>query len=1516
MSSTAVESSVSHSFDSFCQKYSFYIPQSHKNFYSSEDLNLFLRARYDFFREHSEEVKIAVYNPGPEYLWLSNSSVIEILMPDSPFIVDTIVDYCNANNHNVQVIIHPILNVVRNERGELTALSFPDEPGEPESYIYLEINRLPESELRGLREKIAAHLQELRSVVTDYRQMLPVLDTLHFDSEFVAEELRWLKENFVLLGLVSLQQGELNGQRLGLFRKGTVRRGVSQELRDVSELNAHECIFYRETEIHSNINKYRQIYVAVVHNRWQTFVLAGHFRHRAQLAVRYSIPAIKRMIDNMAKQLRVPATSYMRKELYKAAQSLPVGLLLTRSQDLLLRWFVKLISNMYTADVTYDLSIDEAYNIVWAEIILPLADAGKIPGRRMKMFLKKYGVQKLYTFKYQLNQVETVFMGFRSRNHSLPALKALLEENAHDLFSTWSSRFRELVYANYVGHNVDERLTRFVNGMSPDYEMHQEPEEVLCDLETLEHLTPEDGYEVNYAYQRNSDADAIKIYSCTPARLSELVPILTDFGFTVDREYTFPYKPDAREKYTYMFTVPGDERLQKADRLRISEAIVAVLRRQTPSKPINELVRVAGLTARQLELVKALCGYYYKIETSHTFSSIQKCLVKHPQFVANLVRFFETKFGPAARERDMRAARLALGKSFHALDSVLEENICKAFLSIVNAIVRTNYFLGKPEISFKIKSSAIENMPPPAPYFEIYVYSYEMEGFHLRGGPVARGGIRWSDRQDDFRTEILGLLKAQMVKNTVIVPVGSKGGFVVKNRTFADRQAYLAAGIEAYKRYIACLLELTDNLAADGKVIPAPKIKRLDGDDTYLVVAADKGTARFSDIANEISTARQFWLTDAFASGGSNGYDHKKQGITAKGAWESVKRHFHEMEIDPERDEITVVGIGDMGGDVFGNGLLCSQSVRLLAAFNHLYVFVDPNPDTEKACQERVRLFGKCANWDEYNLELISKGGGVFNRASRHIDISPQMREALGIKARTLSGEGLIKAILRAPVGLLWNGGIGTYVKASHESHFHAGDPANDRVRIDACELRTKVVAEGGNLGLTQAARIEAASQGVRLNTDAIDNSGGVNMSDHEVNLKILLNSLLRKKIIDEKKRDQIIRTCEAQQVALVLAQNYKNNLGLSLDMLRTQSHFLYVRALIQFLNRQGILDRGQDSIPFEADLDRLEHSSRMLPRPVLCALLGFAKLYGTQLFIESDEFYDEWYDRFILRYFPSGLARKYRKEIQAHPLKREIVITEIINEITNHAGLTFFQRAVMATQKSPARIAAVYLRLSEFLHLNEMRAQIEASGEWLDAKLHYAYLLHLEEKVYQMTKKLLLNPTLLAALNEKDSARFRKMLSEATQHSSYRLPRKLRILCHALQPEAADRIMAAFKRMDILDDTFSIYLNNKISKHAWPVADYFSILQLYRIRELRQILKDLKASSNWEISFFSKVEDAIERLLASIIRARESDLNGTKQKIKGTVRDILEMHTRSELTIATLYEMVEYLNTRVVRDS
>jgi glutamate dehydrogenase len=656
----------------------------------------------------------------------------------------------------------------------------------------------------------------------------------------------------------------------------------------------------------------------------------------------------------------------------------------------------------------------------------------------------------------------------------------------------------------------------------------------------------------------------------------------------------------------------------------------------------------------------------------------------------------------AARQRDrdvqVRTIRAAFKRALESVTSLDEDRILHAFYKIIDVTLRTNYFqidekgCLKDYISFKLDSQAVPDLPLPRPYREIWVFSPRFEGIHLRGGKIARGGLRWSDRREDFRTEVLGLMKAQNVKNTMIVPVGAKGGFVVKHPpTQGGRDAVMQEGIDCYSNFIHGLLDITDNLDVEHVLPPADLVRR-DDDDPYLVVAADKGTATFSDIANAIAGQHGFWLNDAFASGGSAGYDHKGMGITARGAWEGVKRHFREMGMDIQREPFTVIGIGDMGGDVFGNGMLLSRHTRLKAAFNHLHIFLDPDPDEKASYGERRRLFRKTpSSWSDYKLELISRGGGVFSRHDKTIPLSREIRDWLGIEDKQLAPHALIRELLKAPVDLLWNGGIGTYVKASSESHAEVGDLANNALRVDGRDLRCKVIGEGGNLGFTQRGRMEFASGGGRVNTDFIDNSAGVDTSDHEVNIKILLNQVMRAGKLDIKSRNQLLADMTGEVAALVLRSNYLQTQAISMmeqlsgPRLGSKQHFISV------LENEGLLDRQLEFLPDDEELTDRRHRGEGLSRPELSVLLSYSKIRLYQQLLSSDVPEDPYLSGELIRYFPRPLQDGYAEYMQDHRLKREIISTQVTNSLVNRMGASFTLRMHEDSGAEPAEVAKAY---------------------------------------------------------------------------------------------------------------------------------------------------------------------------------------------------------------------------------
>ncbi|WP_266159343.1 NAD-glutamate dehydrogenase, partial [Dyella silvatica] len=867
------------------------------------------------------------------------------------------------------------------------------------------------------------------------------------------------------------------------------------------------------------------------------------------------------------------------------------------------------------------------------------------------------------------------------------------------------------------------------------------------------------------------EALRFKIYrSGSDLALFEVLPQLENLGLRVVTEYIHDVRGTGTPLYIQDFEVQPVGNLafsvEQVGSL-FEETFEQIWRGQAESDGFNRLVLGAKLSWRQVAMLRGYCKYLLQTGVTFSQSYMEEVLNRYPAIAGLLVELFLAKFDPRREQLSadelaragqllasemqtlipeaVRTAQLglidgmvaalakprgeqvavleeAIGVLLETVSSLDEDRILRSFKALIRGTLRTSFFQQwngayRDYISFKFDSHQVPELPKPVPYREIFVCAPRVEGIHLRFGAVARGGLRWSDRREDFRTEVLGLVKAQMVKNTVIVPVGSKGGFVVKRPpTSGDRDAQLAEGIACYRMFISGLLDITDNLV-EGKLVAPHDVVRHDADDPYLVVAADKGTATFSDIANAISIEHGFWLGDAFASGGSNGYDHKGMAITARGAWESVKRHFRAMGRDSQTQDFTCVGVGDMSGDVFGNGMLLSKHIRLLAAFDHRHVFLDPNPDAAGSFVERERMFKlPRSSWDDYDRSLISAGGGVYSRSLKSIPISPEVRVALGLKpdVTQLSPTDLLCVILKAPVDLLWNGGIGTYVKAGSESHADVGDRANNALRVNGVELRCKVVGEGGNLGMTQKGRIEAAQHGVLLNTDFIDNSAGVDTSDHEVNIKILLDDAVQRNELTVDARNQQLAAMTDEVGGLVLLDNYRQNQAITLMEHQSVRRLGSMAHFIRSLEGEGLLDRQVENLPSEAELTERKTRGLGMTRPELSVLLSYDKIRLFQQLVDSDVPEDPYLSKELVRYFPAPLHDKYAAHMQRHRLKREIIATAVTNSTINRMGATFMMRRQEDTGQGPAAIAKAYTAAREILGARELWAQIEA----LDSKV------------------------------------------------------------------------------------------------------------------------------------------------------------------------------------------------------
>ncbi|HEV2272036.1 MAG TPA: NAD-glutamate dehydrogenase, partial [Steroidobacteraceae bacterium] len=832
-----------------------------------------------------------------------------------------------------------------------------------------------------------------------------------------------------------------------------------------------------------------------------------------------------------------------------------------------------------------------------------------------------------------------------------------------------------------------------------------------------------------------------------PVPISDLLPILENFGLRViaERPYELAW-PEGRTAWIQDFVLEHRDGLAiDIGRIegRFREALTMTWNGDAENDGFNRLLLGAELTAREITVLRAYCRYLLQTGVPFSQAYMERTLAANPAIAAGLVRLFEARLDPAgqtsaSRRRPRKERPDGSGNSSEdiaaqiraSLDSVTsldEDRILRAYLGLVQATLRTNFYRRDPNgeplpyLSLKLDPAAIPELPLPRPKFEIFVYSPRVEGVHLRVGYVARGGIRWSDRREDFRTEVLGLMKAQNVKNTLIVPVGAKGGFVPKRLPGGSREEVQTEVIACYRTFIRCLLDLTDNIVG-GRLVPPPQVVRRDGDDAYLVVAADKGTATFSDIANSISAEYGFWLGDAFASGGSAGYDHKRLGITARGGWECVKRHFRELGIDIQKTDFTAIGVGDMSGDVFGNGMLLSRHIRLQAAFDHRHIFLDPNPDPAVSFAERQRLFDlPRSSWDDYERARISKGGGVFARSAKSITLSPEARTLLGLEAATHTPFEIMRAILRMPVDLLWNGGIGTYVKASRESNAEVGDRANDGLRINGRELKARVVGEGGNLGFTQRGRIEYALAGGRLNTDFIDNSAGVNTSDVEVNLKILLNPIVQAGGLTFGERNRLLASMSGEVCTLVLRNNYLQSQAISTLELQARARMSESQHLIRSLERSGELNRALEFLPTDDELAERRKAGAGLTRPELAILLAYSKIWLNNHLLDSDVPEDPYLSTELERYFPAPVRRRFARAISRHRLRREIIATATTNSLINRMGPTFVPRAQEDTGAEPAQIARAYTAAREIFEMRTVWTRIEELDNRVPAKVQYA---------------------------------------------------------------------------------------------------------------------------------------------------------------------------------------------------
>ncbi|MDI3421688.1 NAD-glutamate dehydrogenase [Streptomyces luteolus] len=1055
--------------------------------------------------------------------------------------------------------------------------------------------------------------------------------------------------------------------------------------------------------------------------------------------------------------------------------------------------------------------------------------------------------------------------------------KERIEARLVEAARSWADGFAEALTAECGEERAAELLRRYSNAFQEGYKADHTPRGAVADLVRVEQLaqSPKDfALSLYEPVGAGPGERRFKIYRAGgQVSLSAVLPVLQRLGCEVVDERPYELRvSDGTTAWIYDFGLRMPKAAGNGDYLaddareRFQEAFAAVWTGLAENDGFNSLVLGAGLTWRQAMVLRAYAKYLRQAGATFSQDYMEDTLHNNVHTTRLLVSLFEARMSPDRQRAGTELIDGLLEELDGALDQVAsldEDRILRSFLTVIKATLRTNFFQeaggGKPHtyVSMKLDPQAIPDLPEPRPAYEIWVYSPRVEGVHLRFGKVARGGLRWSDRREDFRTEILGLVKAQMVKNTVIVPVGAKGGFVAKQLPdpSVDRDAWLAEGVASYKTFISALLDITDNMVA-GEVVPPQDVVRHDGEDTYLVVAADKGTATFSDIANEVAESYNFWLGDAFASGGSAGYDHKGMGITARGAWESVKRHFRELGHDTQNQDFTVVGVGDMSGDVFGNGMLLSEHIRLVAAFDHRHIFIDPKPDAATSYAERRRLFElPRSSWADYNKELLSAGGGVFPRSAKSIQLNAHIREALGIESgiSKMTPAELMKTILQAPVDLLWNGGIGTYVKSSAESNGDVGDKANDAIRVDGADLRVKVVGEGGNLGLTQLGRIEFARAGGRVNTDAIDNSAGVDTSDHEVNIKILLNSVVADGDMTVKQRNKLLAEMTDEVGRLVLRNNYAQNTALANALAQSSSMVHAQQRFLRTLVREGHLDRSLEFMPTDRQIRERLNAGLGLTQPETAVLLAYTKITVAEALLGTDLPDDKYLQGLLHAYFPTALRERFLDQIDAHALRREIVTTVLVNDTVNSGGTSFLHRMREETGASLEEVVRAHTAARAIFGLGEVWDAVEALDNVVAADVQTRIRLHSRRLVERGTRWLLNNRP-----QPIDLAETIEFFHEGVTQVWSELPKLVRgadlewyqrifeeLTGAGVPEELAQRVAgfsSAFPTLDV------VLIADRMDKAPLEVAEvYYDLADRLQITQLMDRISALPRSDRWQ---------------------------------------------------------------------
>ncbi|MFL1732262.1 NAD-glutamate dehydrogenase [Moraxella oculi] len=1337
--------------------------------------------------------RLSVINPvSDEHYFSSRGSVVQMTVLDRPFLTDTVMMSLEKQGVSVKRIHNVIVKVARDEQGNIIDIAATDESGhdiaQQYSLLHCEITRQSDKMLSNIHDALLMKIQTLDIIVSDWTLMRNKLAAIRDEmvnmpiptepssKQEVLEFLDWIgSDHFIFMGFREYRFDKLGdeaelysvgGSGLGVLR-GASTDTLSQSFHRLPSQLKHLLSLPRVILLSKSRHEspvHRPVYMDFlgIHKYDAAGQLVGEYRFVGLLTSQAyqtrvnDIPLLRQKSDEILDMSGLPKNGHSYLKMAHIINTLPRDDLFQASIDELYP-MVSAISQLQDKNrLRLFTRIDHYQRFVSCLVYIPRHKFDtQLRMKIQKILTESYGGESS-NFTTEFNELHhaRVHIHVRTTPGKINVVDTTaLENKLASLMQDWSDHYAKALSED-LGDGEANRIMRDYGDHIPTaYKERYDANTAVADTKRLLGVNDDNpmAWRLYQPVGEGSDRLTLKLYGQgEPSILSHVLPILENFGVLVLNAQTFKFD-NAQHAWIQEYKLKLRDGISvdlDAVRRQFEDSLREIWLGHIESDKLNELILTTRLGAYDVLILRALSRYMVQACAPFSNDYIHATLVKNPVLSEQLVALFHAKMSPSVIERDfaIETAKNAINETLAHVQSLDEDRIIRWLLDLIEAMLRTNFYqvdeqgCRKDRVSFKFAASQIPHLMKPKPMFEIYVYSPRMEGVHLRGGKVARGGLRWSDRMEDYRTEVLGLVKAQMVKNAIIVPVGSKGGFVCKDRTKAtSRESWQAEGVACYKTFIRGLLDLTDNLV-NGEVVPPTNTIRHDEDDPYLVVAADKGTATFSDIANQLSIEYGFWLQDAFASGGSAGYDHKGMGITARGAWESVKRHFRLMNKDiQQRDEITVIGIGDMSGDVFGNGMLLSKNIRLQAAFNHLHIFIDPNPDAKISFAERERLFHLPRSmWTDYDASLISEGGGVFNRTDKSIHITPQMKEAFDIQEDVLTPNELLHRLLQAPVDLIWNGGIGTYIKSSDEEHADVGDRANDAIRVNAKQVRAKVVGEGGNLGCTQQGRIEYAKHGGRIYTDAIDNSAGVNCSDHEVNIKILLGAVVEQDEMTIKQRNVLLESMTDEVAQLVLRQNYLQPQAIELSARQAVQKLPEHQSFMRFLENAERLDRVIEYLPSDEQLKERQALKMGLTNPELATLLAYGKMWVYDELLTSTLTDDVYFLNELKKYFPKALDVPYFDEMIKHRLHREIISTYLANGLVNRLGIETVFDIHQSTKRSIEDIARAYAVVRDAVGVQRLWQELESLDNKVGAEIQLDIELDIRLAIHQAITSLL----------------------------------------------------------------------------------------------------------------------------------------------------------------------------------